>query len=58
MSKLGESSYTTSNPPDFVNFDLGSESHEDNVDFNPLLQFEHIGKKKLDQVCQTFSRLL
>lgn len=58
MFKLRESSNSPSHPPDLMNFDLGSESHGDTVDFNPLLQFDHIGKRKLDQVCQTFSRLL
>lgn len=58
MFKLRGSSNSPSNPPDLMNFELGSESHGDAEDFNPLLQFDHIGKRKLDQVRETFSRLL
>lgn len=57
MFKLSGRTNSPSNPPRFVNFDLGSESHGDTVGFNPLHQFDHVGKKKLDQVCQAFIRL-
>ncbi|XP_038560256.1 uncharacterized protein KIAA0825 homolog [Micropterus salmoides] len=49
MFKLSRSTNSPNNPPHLVNFDLGSESHVDSVGFNPLHQFDHIGKKKLDQ---------
>ncbi len=54
MFKLSGSTRVPNSPPHLVNFDLGSESHVDTADFNPLHQFDHIGKKKLDQVCQAF----
>lgn len=57
MFKLRGSTNSPSHPPHSVNFDLGSESHVDTARFNPLHQFDHIGKRKLDQVCQAFSRL-
>ncbi|XP_069555977.1 uncharacterized protein KIAA0825 homolog [Brachyistius frenatus] len=47
MSKLSGSADLPNGPPHLVNFDLGSESHV--ACFNPLHQFDHIGKKKLDQ---------
>ncbi|XP_070760941.1 uncharacterized protein KIAA0825 homolog [Enoplosus armatus] len=49
MFKLSGSTNSPNNPPRLVNFDLGSESHMDTTAFNPLHQFDHIGKKKLDQ---------
>ena len=52
MFKLSQSNNSPNNPPHLVNFDLGSDSHADTAGFNPLQQFDHIGKKKLDQVCQ------
>lgn len=51
MFKLSGSTNSDVDPPKLVNFDLGSESHTDTAGFNPLHQFDHIGKKKLDQVC-------
>lgn len=52
MSNLSGSTNSPSNPPHVVNFDLGSESRMDPDCFNPLHQFDHVGKKTLDQVCQ------
>ncbi|XP_051279687.1 uncharacterized protein KIAA0825 homolog isoform X1 [Dicentrarchus labrax] len=49
MFKLSEGTNSPSNSPHLVNFDLGSESHVDAAGFNPLHQFDHVGKKKLDQ---------
>ncbi|XP_063346071.1 uncharacterized protein KIAA0825 homolog isoform X4 [Pelmatolapia mariae] len=49
MSKLSGSSDLPNDPPLFVKFDLGPESHVGGARFNPLHQFDHIGKKKLDQ---------
>nr|XP_046243006.1 uncharacterized protein KIAA0825 homolog isoform X2 [Scatophagus argus] len=49
MFKLRGSTNSPSTPHHLVNFDLGSESHDDTAGFNPLHQFDHIGKKKLDQ---------
>uniref|UniRef100_A0A8C9XFQ5 Uncharacterized protein n=1 Tax=Sander lucioperca TaxID=283035 RepID=A0A8C9XFQ5_SANLU len=49
MFKLSGSTNSPNNPPHLVNFDLGSDSHADTAGFNPLQQFDHIGKKKLDQ---------
>ncbi|XP_038125801.1 uncharacterized protein KIAA0825 homolog isoform X1 [Cyprinodon tularosa] len=46
MSKLtgsSESSFLT------VNFDVSPECVDSTASFNPLLQYDHIGKKKLDQ---------
>lgn len=51
MSKLSGSSDLPNDPPLFVKFDLGPVSHVGGARFNPLHQFDHIGKKKLDQVC-------
>ncbi|XP_041644003.1 uncharacterized protein KIAA0825 homolog [Cheilinus undulatus] len=45
MLKLKESTNSSSNPPHLVSFDL----QVDTAGFNPLKQFDHIGKKKLDQ---------
>lgn len=50
MSKLNGS---TDCPDLLVNFDVSPESADHIAGFNPLLQFDHIGKKKLDQVCST-----
>ncbi|XP_068594737.1 uncharacterized protein KIAA0825 homolog [Brachionichthys hirsutus] len=47
MRKLGGSSNSLSDNPRLVNFDFDSERLADA--FNPLHQFDHIGKKKLDQ---------
>ncbi|XP_059192899.1 uncharacterized protein KIAA0825 homolog [Centropristis striata] len=49
MFKLSGSTNSPNNPPDLVNFDLGSDSCADTAGFNPLYQFDHIGKKKLTQ---------
>lgn len=46
MSKLNGS---TECPDLLVNFDVSPESADHVAGFNPLLQFDHIGKKKLDQ---------
>ena len=54
MFKLSGSTNSPDDPSHLVNFDLGSESHMDTAGFNPLYQFDHIGKKKLDQVCQAY----
>lgn len=54
MFKLSESADSPDSPPDLVNFDLSSESRVGTAGFNPLHQFDHIGKKKLDQVCRAF----
>lgn len=51
MFELRDSKDTPSNPSHSVNFDFGSESNVDTAGFNPLHQFDHIGKRKLDQVC-------
>ncbi|KAM3867569.1 uncharacterized protein KIAA0825 homolog [Diretmus argenteus] len=49
MSKLSGTTDSSNDPRDVVNFDLGSKSHVAPVCFNPLSQFNHIGRKKLDQ---------
>uniref|UniRef100_A0A672JNC3 Uncharacterized protein n=2 Tax=Salarias fasciatus TaxID=181472 RepID=A0A672JNC3_SALFA len=49
MSKLSEGTDSPDDPPHLVNFDLGSEGHVGAKSFNPLFQFDHIGRKKLDQ---------
>ncbi|XP_073322833.1 uncharacterized protein KIAA0825 homolog [Pagrus major] len=49
MYKLSGGTDSPSNPSHLVNFDLGSESQGDISGFNPLHQFDHIGRKKLDQ---------
>ncbi|XP_027133664.1 uncharacterized protein KIAA0825 homolog isoform X3 [Larimichthys crocea] len=49
MFKLSESADSPDRPPDLVNFDLSSESRVGTAGFNPLHQFDHIGKKRLDQ---------
>lgn len=49
MSKLSGSSDLPNDPPLLVKFDLGPESHVGSACFNPLHQFDHIGRKKLDQ---------
>lgn len=51
MFKVSGSTNSSNNPPHLVNFDLGSESHVDTASFDPLHQFDHIGKKRLEQVC-------
>uniref|UniRef100_UPI0037E8A58D uncharacterized protein KIAA0825 homolog n=1 Tax=Semicossyphus pulcher TaxID=241346 RepID=UPI0037E8A58D len=45
MLKLSGSTNSPINPPHLVNFDL----RVDTAGFNPLHQFDHVGKKKLDQ---------
>lgn len=40
---------------DLGDFDLGADTPLDTGSFNPLHQFDHIGKKKLDQVCHAFT---
>ncbi|KAM8760635.1 uncharacterized protein KIAA0825 homolog isoform 2-T2 [Acanthopagrus schlegelii] len=49
MYKLSGGADSPSNPPHLVNFDLCSESQGDTSGFDPLHQFDHIGRKKLDQ---------
>ncbi|XP_030593401.1 uncharacterized protein KIAA0825 homolog [Archocentrus centrarchus] len=49
MSKLSGSSDLPNDPPLLVKFELGPESHVGSACFNPLCQFDHIGRKKLDQ---------
>ncbi|KAM7416505.1 hypothetical protein PAMA_018520 [Pampus argenteus] len=49
MSKLSGDTDLPNDPLHLVNFDLGFDAHVDTICFNPLHQFEHIGKKKLDQ---------
>ncbi|KAF3695913.1 putative protein KIAA0825 [Channa argus] len=49
MSKLSGSTDSPNDSPHFVNFELGTDNPVDAVCFNPLHQFDHIGKKKLDQ---------
>ncbi|XP_029999895.1 uncharacterized protein KIAA0825 homolog isoform X2 [Sphaeramia orbicularis] len=49
MSKLNGSVDSADNAPPLVTFGLSSEMHRDVSRFNPLHQFDHIGKKKLDQ---------
>uniref|UniRef100_A0A7N8Y3T0 KIAA0825 n=1 Tax=Mastacembelus armatus TaxID=205130 RepID=A0A7N8Y3T0_9TELE len=49
MSKLRGSTDSPNDHPHLVNFDLGADSPADTACFKPLLQFDHIGTKKLDQ---------
>ncbi|XP_070690225.1 uncharacterized protein KIAA0825 homolog [Pempheris klunzingeri] len=49
MFNLSGSTNSPNNSPHLVNFDRASENHVDTTGFNPLHQFDHIGKKKLDQ---------
>uniref|UniRef100_G3P827 KIAA0825 n=1 Tax=Gasterosteus aculeatus aculeatus TaxID=481459 RepID=G3P827_GASAC len=49
MFKLSGRPTSPNNPPHSMNFDPASEGHADTGGFNPLYQFDHIGKKKLDQ---------
>ncbi|XP_068166726.1 uncharacterized protein KIAA0825 homolog isoform X2 [Antennarius striatus] len=49
MVKLGGSLNSPSDIPHLVNFDFSSEHLVDAAGFNPLHQFDHIGKKRLDQ---------
>ncbi|KAK9522617.1 hypothetical protein VZT92_019067 [Zoarces viviparus] len=49
MFELSGSTNPPNNPPHSINFDLGCESHADTDGFNPLHQFDHIGKNKLHQ---------
>lgn len=51
MLKLQGSTNSSGNPLQAVNFDFGSDCNMDVNRINPLEQFDHIGKKKLDQVC-------
>lgn len=48
--KLQGSTSSPTFPPPSVNFDVGSDSKVDLNRFNPLEQFDHIGKKRLHQV--------
>lgn len=48
--KLQGSPSSPASPPLSVNFDVGSDSKVDLTRFNPLEQFDHIGKKRLHQV--------
>lgn len=54
MSKLSGSTDSPNDPPRLVNFELGLDVHGDTNLFNPLRQFDQIGKKKLDQVSWYF----
>ncbi|XP_058493319.1 uncharacterized protein KIAA0825 homolog isoform X1 [Solea solea] len=47
LSKLSGGTDSTNRPPHCVNFHLVSDP--DPVKFNPLHQFDHVGRKKLDQ---------
>ncbi|KAM4577001.1 uncharacterized protein KIAA0825 homolog isoform 1-T1 [Odontesthes bonariensis] len=49
MSKLSGDTDFPKDPPIFVNFDIGPGAPADTASFNPLLQFDHIGKRKLNQ---------
>ncbi|XP_029367115.1 uncharacterized protein KIAA0825 homolog [Echeneis naucrates] len=51
ISKLSGGTDSHNEPTDLVNFDIGSDSPVDTATlvFNPLRQFDHIGKKKLEQ---------
>ncbi|XP_071338749.1 uncharacterized protein KIAA0825 homolog isoform X2 [Trachinotus anak] len=49
ISKLSGGTDSPNEPSHVVNFDLSSESPVGTACFNPLHQFDHIGKKKLDQ---------
>lgn len=51
MSKLNGCTDTLKESSLLVNFNVGPENPAHIVCFNPLHQFNHIGKKKLDQVC-------
>lgn len=53
MVKLGCGEDSSGAPAPSANFDLGSKDRVDAVGFNPILQFDRIGKRKLDQVCST-----
>lgn len=53
MSKLSGSTDSPNDPPRLVNFELGLDDVDTNL-FNPLRQFDQIGKKKLDQVSWYF----
>lgn len=55
MSKLSGIADSPNHPPHLVNFSLGTGSPVDTSCFNPLHQFDRIGKKKLDQVFLGFS---
>lgn len=50
MVKLGGGADPSAAPAPSANFDPGSKNRVDAVGFNPLLQFDHIGTRKLDQV--------
>lgn len=54
MSKLSGGTDLPNEPPHLVNFDLRADIGPDTGCFNPLHQFDHIGKRKLDQVCYAF----
>lgn len=51
MVKLGCGGESSGAPAPSANFDLGSKNRVDAVGFNPILQFDRIGRRKLDQVC-------
>lgn len=51
MLKLRGSITSSGSPLQCVNFDVGSDCDVGVNHFNPLEQFDHLGKKKLDQVC-------
>lgn len=51
MVKLGDSADSSATAAPSVNFDPRSKNGMDDAGFNPLLQFDRVGKRKLDQVC-------
>lgn len=51
MSRLSGSTELSKKPHLLVNFNVGPENAAHTDCFNPFLQFSHIGKKKLNQVC-------
>lgn len=57
MVKLRGSADSSGRPAPSANFVPRSKNLVDAVDFNPLLQFDHIGQRKLDQVCSVSLQL-
>lgn len=51
MSKLNGCTEPLKESSLLVNFNVGPANPAHTVCFNPLLQFNHVGKKKLEQVC-------
>lgn len=54
MSKLSGTADSPNHPPHLINFALGTDSPGETTCFNPLQQFDHIGRKQLDQVFWSF----